>query len=312
MTHAELPTHYSLSRQDRIRREFAYALDNTSAKDMSAWGIRSGRVLVGAGVRRFRNIGNILSTGYKAVVSETTKFKESKSVSRYAHTRSKALSESAKELPGSVASLWKTAASYTRTNPKRAAGQLTLFCLGFGMGSGGVDGDGGIPDLDWTLFDSHRSLLTHSIVPGIIVEVAVASFVDLVSTLHDQLPVEHDPIWDSALRGSEELRLFALGASAGLAYHLGIDATLDGDGKYADLPFSTSQVGNQIIAGTFAVTEGIDAMARSAKYGDVVATYANFKAAASATKRSEGKTSFVIRRMNNDKGFKIIWMPKRT
>ena len=303
-----LPSSYSKNRQDRLRRELAYALDNTSAADMSAWGVRSGRVLVGAGVRRFRNIGAILSASYEAIVDESTKIRKSDSISDYIDDRSKAISELAQSLPAAATSLWKSAARYTSSNPKKAAGQLALLCFGFGVGSGGIDGDGGIPDLDWTLFDSHRSLLTHSIVPGILVEVAVASFVDLVSTLHDKLPVDHDSLWDTALESSKELKIFALGASAGLAYHLGIDATLDGDGSYADLPFSASQTGHQIIA----VIEGIDAIARTANYGDVVATYPTFNDAASAAKKSKGKSSFTIRPMFNNKGFKILWMPKRT
>lgn len=43
--------------------------------------------------------------------------------------------------------------------------------LGFYAGSGGVDGDGGIPDLDLLAgIDAHRSILTHSILAGVVAE----------------------------------------------------------------------------------------------------------------------------------------------
>ena len=150
MSVSKLPANFSEIRRRRLRRELKIALENSSKSDLSAWGIRSGRVLVGAGIRRFRNIGKLLAKGYEVVVGEKTKFQESESASKYVSSRSKDLSESAKSIPSSAAGLWKKAANYTRTNPKKAASQIALLCLGFGVGSGGPDGDGGIPDLDWT------------------------------------------------------------------------------------------------------------------------------------------------------------------
>ena len=42
--------------------------------------------------------------------------------------------------------------------------------------------------------------------------------------------------------------------SLGLAYHLGVDATIQGEGTYKNLPFSMPQIGHQLLAGANSVT----------------------------------------------------------
>ena len=97
------------------------------------------------------------------------------------------------------------------------------------------------------------------------------------------------------------------GASAGIAYHLGIDATIDGDGKYMDLPFSTTQEVHQAIAATNAMAEGLDAVARLSRWGDTVATYGQLTDAREAIMTTDTPSSFVIQRLDHDKGFRITW-----
>ena len=46
--------------------------------------------------------------------------------------------------------------------------------------------------------------------------------------------------------------------SLGLAYHLGVDATIQGEGTYKNLPFSMPQIGHQLLAGANSVTEFVD------------------------------------------------------
>lgn len=205
----------------------------------------------------------------------------------------------------------QTLYKYCRENPRESAGRFALFCLGFNVASGGLDGDGGIPDLDWTLFEEHRSILTHSIVPGIVIEVAVGSFVDLIGTIHANLPVEHDPLWDSIRVGSKELSLIAHGASVGIAFHLGIDATIDGDGSYADLPWSQPEEMHQAIGMGNALIEGLDGVARGRLHGDTVQTFASFNDAKSAVKNTKRPSSYQIKRLEHDNGFKVLWCPRR-
>jgi hypothetical protein len=54
------------------------------------------------------------------------------------------------------------------------------------------------------------------------------------------------------------LESFFTGMSLGLAYHLGVDGTIQGDGTYKDLPLSIPKFGHQLIAGLNSITEFID------------------------------------------------------
>ena len=307
-----LPIHYADSRKDRIVSELKIAMGGTSAQDLAAWSFRSGRYLAGSGIRRAGNLWSMLQSAGGALQQEYRYITESSSFKDYMTDRSDAAVNQWQSLRKSSVILWQQLHAYSKANPVEAGSRLVLLCFGFHVGSGGLDGDGGIPDLDWTIFGTHRSIFTHSIIAGMVVEVAVASLVDLISTIHDKLPSDHDPAWDSIKAGSTNLELFALGASAGIAYHLGVDATVDGGGKYMDLPFSTTQEGHQVIAATNAIVEGLDAVARLSRWGDTVATYGNLAAAREAIVNAKTPSSFVIQRLHHDAGFRVTWRPRRT
>jgi hypothetical protein len=307
-----LPGNYSPNRKERIVSELRIAMRDTSTQDLAAWSYRSSRYLAGSGMRRAGNLWSMLGSAGGALKNEYRYITESPSFKKYISDRSDAAADQWRTLRKSSALIWRQLNTYCKANPVEAGSRLVLLCFGFHVGSGGLDGDGGIPDLDWTLFDSHRSIFTHSIIAGMVVEVSVASLVDLISTIHGKLPNDHDPIWDSIKAGSTSLELFALGASAGIAYHLGIDATIDGDGKYMDLPFSTTQEVHQAIAATNAMAEGLDAVARLSRWGDTVATYGQLTDAREAIMTTDTPSSFVIQRLDHDKGFRITWRPRRT
>ena len=55
--------------------------------------------------------------------------------------------------------------------------------------------------------------------------------IGLVKIIHGNLPPGYDPLWDDIKNNNEKfLKIFYNGMSAGLIYHLGFDATIDGDG----------------------------------------------------------------------------------
>ena len=137
---------------------------------------------------------------------------------------------------------------------------MFLAFMGFNLGGGGLDADGGIPDLDLLVsIGNHRSILTHSVLPMIIIEGICISIIGLVNTVHNNLPPGHDQIWDDIKCSNKTvLESFFTGMSLGLAYHLGVDGTIQGDGTYKDLPFSIPKFGHQLIAGLNSITEFID------------------------------------------------------
>ena len=87
--------------------------------------------------------------------------------------------------------------------------------------------------------------------------------------IHSNLPEQHDELWDIWMSGRAELAEdLGIGVSAGLAYHLGIDATLDEGGTYKDLPVSMPIEGHQAIALSSAATEAADLRKRREKPKD--------------------------------------------
>jgi hypothetical protein len=124
---------------------------------------------------------------------------------------------------------------------------------------GGLDADGGIPDLDLQFgIGAHRSIFTHSIISGTIIEGGLYGLATLVGHVHSHLPTEHDSWWDSIERNRNlYLERLAQGMSAGIAYHLMVDATLQA-APYHDLPLPAPMEVHEGILGANAITEGAD------------------------------------------------------
>ena len=122
-----------------------------------------------------------------------------------------------------------------------------------------------MPDLDFLLgIGAHRSILTHSILVGIIFEALLLSTLELALIVHEKLPEDHDPWWDDLKEKTDEItQAFISGVSSGIASHLAIDATIDGGGTYKDLPVPLPMIGHQTIMGVNAVTEMIDSFRKS-------------------------------------------------
>lgn len=134
------------------------------------------------------------------------------------------------------------------------------FALGINWGSGGLDGDGGLPDLDLEFgIGAHRSILSHGIIMGITAECAIIIISLLSDVVLKKLPKEHDIFWDNVNDKKQEIISgLLMGISTGLAYHLTIDGTLDIK-PYSHLPFHNIPMkGHQLIILSQAGIEGID------------------------------------------------------
>ena len=150
-------------------------------------------------------------------------------------------------------------------NPAENLPVFIVAMLGFLLGSGGPDGDGGLPDADLALgIGRHRSIATHSILVGAMVETALVMLVCLADDIHAALPSGHSPFWDRLKQYKTRLAAsFASGTALGHAYHFGVDATVDAGKAYADLPLDMPMEGHQILMGANAVAEGLHAGAKS-------------------------------------------------
>jgi hypothetical protein len=144
------------------------------------------------------------------------------------------------------------------TNPSDAAPKLLVLALVSIAASGGVDGDGGLPDSDIPLMGigAHRSPFTHSIIIGSLLEAALRLLMRIVITSHKNLPVNHDPLWDGiASQSVNILNAAGKGASIGIAYHLMIDAVVQ-PGAYHGLPFDMPIEAHQMLTAINSVGEG--------------------------------------------------------
>ena len=113
---------------------------------------------------------------------------------------------------------------------------------------------------------AHRSIFTHSILPMIFFEGLFLSMIGLVKIIHGNLPSGYDPLWDDIKNNNEKvLETFYNGMSVGLIYHLGFDATIDGDGTYKNLPFSMPQYGHQMLLALNSLTELVDIKSKKKK-----------------------------------------------
>jgi len=148
-------------------------------------------------------------------------------------------------------------------DPKAMAPKVLGAFLGFNMGSGGLDGNGGIPDLDLLAgIGYHRSPLTHSIIAGVLAEGMVLAIVDLAADIHSRLPHDHDGLWDGLARvGRPFAESASISLSAGLAWHLLVDAGIQ-PAPYHDLPFSMPIEAHQAAFAANGAAEGVDAAKR--------------------------------------------------
>jgi hypothetical protein len=117
---------------------------------------------------------------------------------------------------------------------------------------------------------AHRSALTHTLIAGIVAEGLLLALADLAAEVHDRLPNNHDPIWDDLARiGRPLAENLAIGTSAGLAYHLLVDALVQPAALHG-LPMSMSLEGHQGVIAASGLAEGSDAVARTRSRHDAV------------------------------------------
>jgi hypothetical protein len=262
------------TRQEQLFSELKTALARTQQEDLSAWGRRSASQLPVIGARRIRNLGRLLSnfasfTG-KELRNAIRAMGEGRLGTHFGN-RSAAVIDGIIDIKNRVTNTVSAIAGALYSDPKSNAPGVLALAMGFLAGSGGLDANGGIPDSDLALgIGWHRSPFTHSIIAGIVVEGAILALVDLTGVIHDKLPTGYDPFWDKLLAAKEDFALrLTQGASAGIAYHLGVDATLQ-PGAYHDLPVEMPMEAHQTILAMNALAEGADVANKQTKGEKIV------------------------------------------
>lgn len=269
-----IPAQLLKLRQSRdLIKEIQIAYRSAPAKEIEAWAIATAKRFPIALTRRVSNLGRMATTLVQGLGRETLDLVRAIQEGRGpAHIRQRTRDAGATTSKEAQLLLRKTAtfAKTLRENPKKVGPELLVMSMAFYYAGGGFDGDGGIPDQDIRIFGigGHRSIWTHSILAGAFVETGLFSLYDFLLRAHKYLPKQHDPIWDVIKARLDSVLVAAnRGSSLGIAYHLGIDATLQ-PAAYHDLPFSASMDVHREIMGANALAEGINLRQQPAKASD--------------------------------------------
>ena len=265
----------SSNRYDRLYSEFKLALSQTKADDLRTWGRESSARLPKIALRRVKNLSGLVVRLTKATGKELV---DAYGAWRRGKFGAHVGDRTAAGIDGSIgfaAGISNAAVAVGSTlfaDPKKNAPDVFALALGFYMGSGGVDGNGGIPDTDLMLgIGWHRSVFTHSIISGIVVEGAILAVADFADVVCAKLPVSaRDPFWDQLVATKRRIaNSLVMGTSAGIAYHLSVDATVQ-PAPYHDWPFSMPIEGHQTVMGLNAAAEGLDSLPQENTTGQKV------------------------------------------
>jgi hypothetical protein len=258
-----IPNKLSNIRAKKLYEEFKYAWDRTSSQEKKDWaldvGIVFGKVISRKGKGLIKAIGNLGRNVFKEGKDFTIAVYNKKGTEHVVSMRD-ATVKSIKSRAKTSYKVVKNIITLLKTNPKEAAPTLFLGFVGFLFGSGGLDANGGIPDLDIVAggIGNHRSIFFHSVISAAVLETIVYSSVKAINIMHSKLPVEHDQFWDAVISKTDWAEAFVTGACTGIAYHLLIDGTIQGNKAYVNLPFSMPLDGHNTIFVTNAAMEAID------------------------------------------------------
>lgn len=270
------PTTQTSSQQSRLFDELKKALSKTTSDDLKNWGYTSAGRLPAIGKRRIKNFGSLLSSIANATGREVRSGMNALKRGDFASHLGQRTAAGIDTTVNFSTRAWHAVDLVSKAvldDPKKNAPGVLALALGFIAGSGGMDGNGGVPDTDIAMFGigDHRSLFTHSIIAGIVVEGSILALADLAGIVCNKLSVgERSEFWDQISSAKDQIaNQLAAGASAGIAYHLAVDATLQ-PAAYKDLPISMPMEAHQMLFALNAAVEGKDASKRVETPGEKV------------------------------------------
>jgi hypothetical protein len=263
----------SASRAALLYSELGFALSRLERDVLKGWVGRSATRLLMLAGRRVGGLAKLATVLGRAGFGELTGvFSASRQRRLSAHVgdRTAAAIDGTISLGRDGTRLIAGVARALVRDPKATAPAVLGGLLGFSAGSGGLDGNGGIPVLDLLVgIGAHRSPLTHTIIAGMVGEGLLLSLADLAAEVHGKLPHGHDPLWDGLARiGRPLTESLAIGTSAGLAYHLLMDALIQPAALHG-LPVEMPLEGHQTIMATSSLAEGANAARQSGRHTPV-------------------------------------------
>lgn len=248
--------------------ELQLALSKIDSKDLKEWGFNSASRLPLITMRRIKGIGSLaknIASGFSDECKDAFSAWKLGRLGVHLEKRAAVGIDGSIDLYNNVVRTVELLGKALILDPKANAPGVLALALGFYTGSGGQDGNGGVPDTDIAMFGigDHRSLFTHSIISGIVIEASILALADLAGIVCEKIPRnQRDPFWDklNTIKVDVANQLSA-SVSAGIAYHLAVDGILQ-PAPYHDLPFSAPIEAHQAIFNMFAATEALDVVKR--------------------------------------------------
>lgn len=269
-TLVEIPYDIPKSRTTKLLEEFKYAWEKTSEEKRKEWAKESLKLFMKVTYRRGKGFVNALSSLGKNIANETivaTKSIKDGMFKSYAGDRKEKIIDFSKNSIKSTKKVLKNIVFMLTNRPTETGPILLMGLLGFFAGAGTEFGektwydiDGGIPDLDTAVggIGNHRSIFFHSMISAAVLETVVFSSVNAILIIHSNLPKEHDSFWDQVVEKKDWATAFVSGACVGIAYHLLLDGTIDGNKAIVDLPFSMPMEGHNAFFISNSIAEVID------------------------------------------------------
>jgi hypothetical protein len=252
------------SRFERMAKELEYAIRHTSAAEMAELVTFLGSDAGAAIIRRVTGIWGLAEKLFGGTVDELSSMVTALRGDRFMDHVARRIGEASFTVTDALQGGARNLSSLARElkgSPAEAGPKLLVLVLSSIAASGGVDGNGGAPDLDIPLMGvgEHRSPFTHSIIIGTALEASLLLLMRLVLCTHKNLPADHDPLWNGiASQSLGILQASGKGASIGIAYHLMVDAVAQ-PGAYHGIPFDMPIEAHQTILGMNSVAEGASA-----------------------------------------------------
>jgi hypothetical protein len=261
---------WSASREARLLAELRHAYGRAPGDEVQRWAldvpVLLGRVTLRRGIRLVSTVGWLLEKAGDEVMGAVRETGKGQGL-EHLKARGEAALGAAQDAYESGKRTVDALTTALTERPSETAPKLLIGVLAAVATSGGPDGNGGAPDLDLEIgIDAHRSILTHSVLTGAVIETGLLSLAQLMGIVHQYLPPDHDALWDEIAKHKDDfLAAASQGASFGIAYHLLVDATVQ-PGAYHDLPVPLPIEGHQAILGANAAAEALDARKRRGEF----------------------------------------------
>ena len=177
----------------------------------------------------------------------------------------KRLGDFAVSLPDKAKDIYNNFLDLTREEQIEAVSVTILTTAIFFASAGGLNLEGGLPDLDIDIsgIQHHRNFFSHSILIGLGVEFTGRFSLNVLEKIKNRMPNDRHPVWDRVYNIIDSHKDKAIAAMwLGIGAHMLKDSGLFGGGvtPYKDLPFSMPMEAHKGLFAANGVASGIMGM----------------------------------------------------